>query len=255
MRLASCFIASIALHGIALVYPFLPRVSAVNDAIPVAVLVGSGEEPAQGPQGRGSASSSGGAMPAKAQPQSMRVKHLDAAKESVAQAISEAHPIPARAQESLPVSINGPAVTLAEDSGGVVHAGMSGSGNRGDVWGAGGEGLGGAGGGGMGNGIGAGTGSGGNSATFVQAGYRSTVKPDYPERARREGKEGQVLLRVLVDEAGRSKSIEINRSSGSDTLDHAAAEAIKRWRFSPARFGDKAVESWVKIPIEFRLKD
>ena len=98
-------------------------------------------------------------------------------------------------------------------------------------------------------------GSGGNSATFVQAGYRSTVKPDYPERARREGKEGQVLLRVLVDEAGRSKSIEINRSSGSDTLDHAAAEAIKRWRFSPARFGDKAVESWVKIPIEFRLKD
>jgi protein TonB len=49
--------------------------------------------------------------------------------------------------------------------------------------------------------------------------------------------------------------VEINRSSGNDTLDRAAAEAIKRWRFSPARFGDKAVESWVKIPIEFRLKD
>jgi protein TonB len=88
----------------------------------------------------------------------------------------------------------------------------------------------------------------------LSSGYRSTVKPDYPEAAHGERQRGTSLLRVLVDEAGRSKSVEINRSSGSDTLDRAAAEAIKRWRFSPARFGDKAVESWVKIPIEFRLK-
>jgi protein TonB len=38
-------------------------------------------------------------------------------------------------------------------------------------------------------------------------------------------------------------------------LDRAAAEAIKRWRFHPARYGDKAVESWLRIPIEFRLAD
>jgi hypothetical protein len=41
MRLASCIIASIALHGIAVVYPFMPRISAVNDAIPVSVLLGA----------------------------------------------------------------------------------------------------------------------------------------------------------------------------------------------------------------------
>jgi protein TonB len=49
--------------------------------------------------------------------------------------------------------------------------------------------------------------------------------------------------------------VEINRSSGSEALDRAAAEAIKRWRFIPARYGDKAVESWIRIPIEFRLAD
>lgn len=91
--------------------------------------------------------------------------------------------------------------------------------------------------------------------TYVQAGYRSTTKPDYPERARKEGKEGRVLLRVLVDEEGRSKVVEVNTSSGSEALDQAALAAIKRWRFLPARYGNKPVESWVKIPIDFRLTD
>jgi protein TonB len=49
--------------------------------------------------------------------------------------------------------------------------------------------------------------------------------------------------------------VEINSSSGDDALDRAAAEAIRRWRFHPARYGDKPVESWLRIPIEFRLAD
>ena len=53
----------------------------------------------------------------------------------------------------------------------------------------------------------------------------------------------------------RPKLVEINRSSGSEALDRAATEAIKHWRFHPARSGDKPVESWVSIPIEFRLED
>jgi protein TonB len=59
----------------------------------------------------------------------------------------------------------------------------------------------------------------------------------------------------LVDEEGRSKLVEVNRSSGSAALDQAATKTIKRWRFSPARFGDRPVETWVRIPIDFRLTD
>jgi periplasmic protein TonB len=62
-------------------------------------------------------------------------------------------------------------------------------------------------------------------------------------------------LRVLVDDQGRTKTVEINSSSGNDALDRAAAEAVKRWHFQPARYDDRAVESWLRIPIEFRLAD
>jgi TonB family protein len=108
---------------------------------------------------------------------------------------------------------------------------------------------------GSGLGIGNGTGSSGSGIPLTQARYRNTPKPNYPENARREGREGSVLLRVLVDEQGRSRKVEIHSSSGSDALDRAAADAIKRWRFHPARYGEQPVESWLRIPIEFRLAD
>jgi TonB family protein len=103
------------------------------------------------------------------------------------------------------------------------------------------------------NGNGNETNSSGNGIALTQARYRNTPRPEYPETARREGRQGRVLLRVLVDEQGRSKKVEISRSSGSEALDRAATEAIKHWRFIPARYGDRAIESWIKIPIEFAL--
>jgi protein TonB len=105
----------------------------------------------------------------------------------------------------------------------------------------------------LGSASGKGDGSSGNGVALSQARYRETPRPDYPESARREGREGRVLLRVLVDDQGRSKQVEINSSSGSAALDRAAAEAIRRWRFHPARHGNQPVESWLRIPIEFRL--
>ncbi len=104
-----------------------------------------------------------------------------------------------------------------------------------------------------GSGFGGGLGSGSERLQFVQVSYAHTPRPEYPEQARREGREGRVLLRVRIDERGRSQSAEVHETSGSEILDLAAVEAIKRWRFRPARYGNEAVESWVKIPIHFRL--
>jgi periplasmic protein TonB len=113
-----------------------------------------------------------------------------------------------------------------------------------------------------GSGLGSGSGKGGAGSdgsdygvALTQASYRDTPRPEYPDGARREGREGRVLLRVLIDDQGRTKTVEINTSSGSSILDRAAAEAIQRWRFHPARYGDQPVESWLRIPIEFRLAD
>ncbi|HKY09772.1 MAG TPA: energy transducer TonB [Candidatus Binatia bacterium] len=110
-------------------------------------------------------------------------------------------------------------------------------------------------GGGADHGSGSGVESSGFAVALTQASYRETPRPAYPETARRDGREGRVLLRVLVDDQGKPKRVEINNSSGSDSLDSAAVEAIKRWRFHPARYGEKPIESWLRIPIEFRLAD
>ena len=108
---------------------------------------------------------------------------------------------------------------------------------------------------GNGSGHGEGSGTGQAGAQFTQARYRETPQPLYPDSARRDGKEGRVLLRVLVDEEGRTKAIEVSTSSGHAMLDQAAITALKKWRFMPARASGKPVETWVKVPIEFHLSN
>ena len=63
------------------------------------------------------------------------------------------------------------------------------------------------------------------------------------------------MLRALVEPEGRSGQIEIRSSSGSPRLDQAAIEAVRRWKFIPARRGDETVAAWVLIPIVFNLRD
>ena len=86
----------------------------------------------------------------------------------------------------------------------------------------------------------------------LKGGYQ--VTPRYPESARRAGIEGTALLKFLVQADGGVASVTIERSSGHVDLDHAAVQAVRRWRFEPARKGHRAVAVWVVLPVEFRLK-
>jgi len=102
---------------------------------------------------------------------------------------------------------------------------------------------------------GSGGGSGAGGSGFGRVGYAYNPRPRYPEAARREGWEGTVILRVLVDQEGKSRLVEVGRSSGFDALDRAASDAVKSWRFHPAHAGQRKVESWVRIPVVFSLAD
>jgi len=46
----------------------------------------------------------------------------------------------------------------------------------------------------------------------------------------------------------------VQETAGHPDLDEAAAEAVRRWRFDPARRGNDPVAMWVLLPVEFRLK-
>jgi protein TonB len=85
------------------------------------------------------------------------------------------------------------------------------------------------------------------------AAYLQNTPPAYPPAARRQGVQGKVLLDVAVMADGRARAVTIARSSGSPLLDEAAAEAVRQWRFVPARQGKDAVEARVLVPVDFKL--
>lgn len=250
MRLVYFFALSLALHAAALCYPvlFAERSNAAA-VIRVTIAPISQEENNEG----------GGGIPPPAVVSKTRASKAVAAKPAV-----EAQSVPVPTQQGLPIETNEkvnvnnvdldwPIVAAEHDrnvmpiSTSVSHSGVGGRSSGADHFGSPGAGS------GRGSGIGNGTGASRDGIVLTQVRYRTTPRPEYPEDARRAGREGRVLLRVLVDDQGRSQQVEINRSSGSDLLDRAAVDAIKNWRFYPARYGDRAIESWIKIPIEFAL--
>jgi len=78
------------------------------------------------------------------------------------------------------------------------------------------------------------------------------VPPEYTEAARREGRQGEVLLAVEVDERGSPASIQIVRSLEVG-LDQKAVEAVRKWRFRPALIGAQAVREVVEVKVRFHL--
>lgn len=86
------------------------------------------------------------------------------------------------------------------------------------------------------------------------ADYLQNPPPAYPSVARRQGQQGKVVLRVLVSAAGLPSQVEIRNASGVGALDEAALNAVRRWRFVPARQGSQPVAAWVLVPIVFTLE-
>jgi protein TonB len=83
--------------------------------------------------------------------------------------------------------------------------------------------------------------------------YLNNPAPTYPPLSRRKGEEGRALLRVLVSETGEATEVQLEKSSGSERLDQAAIDAVKNWRFIPARKGSQALSAYVLVPIKFSL--
>lgn len=87
------------------------------------------------------------------------------------------------------------------------------------------------------------------------ADYLQNPAPAYPALSRRMGEEGRVMLRVMVEADGLPSKVEIRTSSGFPRLDQAALEAVRKWKFVPARRGDEAVAAAVNVPLDFRFRD
>ncbi len=80
------------------------------------------------------------------------------------------------------------------------------------------------------------------------------VAPVYPALARERGLEGRVVVRLLIGADGVPAEIRVSQSSGFESLDSAAIDAVRQWRFDPARRAGVAVSEERLAPVVFRLR-
>jgi TonB family protein len=80
----------------------------------------------------------------------------------------------------------------------------------------------------------------------------SRVEPAYPEDALRDGIQGTVVLRVVVDADGRVSVVEVFRSPyNGEALALAAAAAVGLWRYRPASLDGRPVACRIMQTVAF----
>ncbi len=130
-----------------------------------------------------------------------------------------------------------------------------GIGDRGGVGDGAGVGVGQGAGRGVGAGDGGGTGGGpyGPGSGIAPPRLLREVAPDYTDRARRAGLQGEVLLTMVVTAEGLVTDVQVRRGLGSG-LDERAVAAVQQWSFSPALRHGLPVAVWIEVAVEFRLR-
>jgi TonB family protein len=112
---------------------------------------------------------------------------------------------------------------------------------------------------GQGPGIGPGSGGGTGGGPYRPGsgisppGLLREVRPDYTEEARKRGIEGEVVVEVVVRRDGSVGEVRLVQGLGGG-LDQRAIDAVRQWRFSPARRHGTPVDVMVEVAVEFKLR-
>ena len=79
------------------------------------------------------------------------------------------------------------------------------------------------------------------------------VKPGYTEEARLRQISGEVVLEIVVRRDGSVGDVKVLRGLGGG-LNDRAVQAVRQWRFSPARRKGAPVDVVVEVAVEFKLR-
>ena len=85
--------------------------------------------------------------------------------------------------------------------------------------------------------------------------YQPDADPYYPSFSKRAGEQGEVEVRLIIDEAGIVEEVALLRSSGFPRLDRAASEIGKRYRFKPYSVNGNPARISTNLLIKFNLKN
>jgi len=160
-----------------------------------------------------------------------------------------------------PTVVVPPELQLAQQAGplgdplsAVLGPPSSGTGSGGGI----GSGSGGGVGSGRGPGVGPGWGGGMGGGVYKVGGGVSapraiyTPDPEFSEEARKAKYQGTVVLWLIVGLDGRTHNIRFHRTLGMG-LDEKAVEAIRLWKFEPARKDGVPVAVQINVEVNFRL--
>jgi periplasmic protein TonB len=81
-----------------------------------------------------------------------------------------------------------------------------------------------------------------------------TPPPRYPESLKRDGVSGVVAVVLVIDEKGAIMSSSVSKSSHPD-FEKPALDAVKNWKFKPAKKDGNVVKVRVTVPLRFNVEE
>ncbi len=80
------------------------------------------------------------------------------------------------------------------------------------------------------------------------------VPPKFPTEMRKEGTGGLVTVKCTIDEKGNVVEPQVEKAS-HDAFVQPALDALRKWKFKPAKKGGNPIALRVSIPIQFSISD
>lgn len=80
------------------------------------------------------------------------------------------------------------------------------------------------------------------------------TRPEYPTGARYFGVKGHLVVQVLIGKDGVPREPRVLEALTAPTLGYAALEALREWRFAPARLDGEPVEVTYVLTVNFAIR-
>ncbi|HEY4299538.1 MAG TPA: energy transducer TonB [Candidatus Didemnitutus sp.] len=79
-----------------------------------------------------------------------------------------------------------------------------------------------------------------------------TVAPRYPDDMRRDRASGVVTVSCTIDEKGNVTDPKVEKATNV-AFSQPALDALRKWKFKPAKKGGNAIPIHVILPIQFTI--
>ena len=80
------------------------------------------------------------------------------------------------------------------------------------------------------------------------------IPPIYPSRAKRQGIEGWVKVKFLVQASGEVSRVEILEEQPKGLFGNSVRRCVLRWRFKPGTVEGEPVDVWAETVVRFKLQ-